>query len=78
MNMDWFILTPAGQEHLDGNILQQVSPGEYRSDLAEVPFAVQVLAVFQHLEKGKRTLIKQSMAFEFLGNKVKGDKLGNN
>lgn len=54
MNMDWFILTPAGQEHLDGNILQQVSPGEYRSDLAEVPFAVQVLAVFQHLEKRKK------------------------
>lgn len=63
MNMDWFILTPAGQEHLDGNILQQVSPGEYRSDLAEVPFAVQVLAVFQHLEKRKKDINKTINGF---------------
>lgn len=44
------ILTPACQEHLDGDILQQVPPGEYGADFAEVPLAVQVFAVFQHLE----------------------------
>lgn len=39
------ILTPAGEEHLDGDILQQVATREDGADLAEVPFAVQVLAV---------------------------------
>lgn len=50
VKLKW-LLTSAGQEHLDSDILQQVPPGEDGADLAEVPFAVQVLAVLQNLER---------------------------
>ena len=43
------VLTPRGEEDLDGRVLQQVAPGEDGPDLCEVPFAVDVVTVPQHL-----------------------------
>ena len=43
------VLTPRGEEDLDGRVLQQVAPGEDGPDLGEVPFAVDVVTVPQHL-----------------------------
>jgi len=44
-------LTSAGEEDLDGHILQQITPREDRAHFGEVPFPVQMIAVLQHLEQ---------------------------
>ncbi len=47
-------LTSRREEYLYGGVLQQVSPGEDGPDLGEVPLAVEVVAVAQDLENGKK------------------------
>jgi hypothetical protein len=44
-------LTPTGEEDLDGNILQQIAAWEDGADLREVPLAVQMVAVLEHLKQ---------------------------
>lgn len=51
------ILTPASEEYLDGDALQQIASGEDGAHLAEVPLPVQMLAVFQHLKHKNNTNI---------------------
>lgn len=42
-------LTSARQKDLDRDILQQISSGKYCPDFGEVPFSMQMIAVFEHL-----------------------------
>lgn len=50
-------LTSAGQEYLDGDVLEQISPREYRAHLREVPFSMQMVAVLEHLEGDKEIFL---------------------
>lgn len=44
-------LTSAGEENLDGHVLQQVPPREDRPNLGKVPFSMEMVAVLQNLKK---------------------------
>lgn len=50
------ILTPAGEENLDGHILQQITTWKYRPDFGEIPFSMQMIAVFEDLEQHIKNL----------------------
>lgn len=47
------MLTPVGHEDLQASVLEQVSPGEDRSDLTEHPLTMQTLGVRQDLQRGE-------------------------
>ena len=45
-----YILTSGRKEDLHGRVLKKISATEYRPDFAEMPFPMNMLAVFQYLE----------------------------
>lgn len=51
------MLTSTREKHLDGGVLQEVTSREDRPYLAEVPFPMQMLAVFQYLERNNTSFI---------------------
>lgn len=50
------VLTSAGEEDLQGGVLQQVAPGEDGPHLGKVPLAMEMVAVFEDLQRKRRKL----------------------
>jgi hypothetical protein len=48
------VLTPARKEDFDGNILQQIATWEDGAHLGEIPLAMQMVAVLEHLKQRNR------------------------
>lgn len=50
------VLTSAGEEDLDGDVLEEVAAGEDGAHLREVPLAVEVVTVLEHLQQNAQLM----------------------